>query len=156
LRASRDLPVNFRITPKWWYWFAAVLPLAASLAGWATALPLAFAAVAAQIVHFAARTGSARAFPVQVPTVFVVLLALGMWPPFAFLHWLLLIGTTIRLAFDYCLLARIVSLAPWNRSEPLSARMVKRTFLIPPVNGSILAHRPLPEVPATLPLRRAN
>jgi hypothetical protein len=148
--------VNIRITLKWWYWLAAVLALAASLAGWAAGLPLAFAAVAAQIVHFAARTGSLRAFTVQVPTAFLGLLALGLWPPFAFLHWLQLIGTTIRLVFDYCPLARTVSLAPWNRSEPLSWTLLKRTFLTPPVNGSILAHRPHPEVPATLPLRRAR
>jgi|AP12_2_1047962.scaffolds.fasta_scaffold26815_3 hypothetical protein len=155
MRASWDLPVNVRITPKWWYWLAAVLALAASLAGWTAAQPLAFAAIAAQVVHFAVRTGSLRAFTVQVPAAFLGLLALGSWPPFAFLHWLQLVGTTIRLVFDYCPLARIVSLAPWNRSEPLSWTLVKRTFLTPPVNGSILERKPLPDVPAILPLRRA-
>lgn len=155
MHAGRNLPVNVRITPKWWFWLAAVVPLAASLAGWRAALPLAFATVAAQIVHFAVRTGGVRAFTVQVPTAFLGLLALGLWPPFAFLHWLQLVGTTIRLLFDYCPLARIVSLAPWNRSEPISWTLVKRTFLTPPVTGSILAHRPRPEVPAILPLRRA-
>ncbi len=148
--------MNIRITPKWWYWLAALLPLAASLAGWDAGLPIAFAAVAVQIVHFAVRTLSVRAFPVQVPTAFLGLLALGMWPPFAFLHWLLVAGTTIRLAFDYCLLARMLALASWNRSEPLSWPLVKRAFLTPPVNGSILAYRPLQESPVALPLRRAS
>lgn len=148
--------MKFRITPKWWYWLAAVLPLGASLAGWKAGLPIACAAVAVQIVHFAGRTGSVRAFPVQVPAAFLGLLVLGMWPPLAFLHWLQLAGTTTRLVFDYCPLARTLALAPWNRSVPLSWNFVKKVFLTPPVSGSILEHPRLPEASATLPLRRAS
>lgn len=148
--------MTIRLTLKWWYWLAAVAPLAAGLAGWAGGLPLAFAAVAAQIVHFAARTGSVRAFPVQVPAAFLGLLVLGMWPPLALLHWLQLVGTSITLVFDYCLLARTVSLAPWNRSEPLSWRLVKRTYLTPPVAGSVLEYQASSDIPARISLRRAS
>jgi hypothetical protein len=105
MRATRNLRVNILITLKWWYWLAVVVRLAAGLAGWSAGLPLASAAVAVQIIHFA---------------------------------------------------ARMLALASWNRSEPLSWQLVKRTFLTPPVHGSILAHKQLPEVPATFPLRRAS
>ncbi|MCG6876122.1 MAG: hypothetical protein LJE97_13640 [Betaproteobacteria bacterium] len=149
--------MNIRITLKWWYWLAAVLSLGAWLAGWAAGLPIAFAAVGAQIIHFTARTGNPGAFPVQVPAAFLGLLALGTWPPFAFLHWLMLGGTSIRLLFDYCPLARTLSLAPWNRTEPLSWRLVKRTYLTPPVRGSFLERsQQSSRVTAPLPLRRAS
>jgi len=148
--------MNYRLTLKWWYWLATVVPLGAGLAGWTAGLSLAFAAVGIQIVHFIARTGRLGAFSVQVPIAFLGLLAIGMWPPFALLHWLQLVGVSIRLLFDYCPLARALSLASWNRIEPLSWRLVKRTFLTPPVRGSFIEHTPAPQTPATLPLRRAS
>lgn len=40
--------------------------------------------------------------------------------------------------FNYCPLARIlVLLYPFNRSEPFSGALVKRTVFRPPVKGSI-------------------
>jgi hypothetical protein len=54
-----------------------------------------------------------------------------------------LAGTWVRLVFDYCPLARIMSLMPWNLREPLSVRLVKRTFLARPVTGSILGQIPV-------------
>lgn len=145
-----------RFTLKWWYWFAAALPLGAWLYGWTAGLSIAFAAIGAQIVHFAIRTRNPLGFPVQVPTAFLGLLALGTWPPFAILHWLMLGGTSIRLLFDYCPLARTVSLAPWNRAEPLSWRVVKRTYLTPPVTGSFLQRSRPSEAAGTRALRRAT
>jgi hypothetical protein len=38
----------------------------------------------------------------------------------------------------YCPLARALSLLPWNRSQPLSAALVRRTFVSAPVRGSIV------------------
>jgi hypothetical protein len=145
---------KIRLTLKWWYWLAAELLLSAAVAGWSVGLALTFIAVAAQIVHFAVRTRSMRAFSVQTATAFLVLLALGVWPPLAFLHWLMLAGTAIRLLFDYCLLARTLSLAPWNRTAPLSWTLIKHVYLAPPVDRSILAHTRAP-VPVTELLRRA-
>jgi hypothetical protein len=34
-------------------------------------------------------------------------------------------------------MARLVSLFPWNREEPFSIALLKRTFLSRPVRGSI-------------------
>jgi hypothetical protein len=44
--------------------------------------------------------------------------------------------------FGYCTLARCLSLLPWNRSEPLSFALLRRTFLSRPVKGSVLQGLP--------------
>jgi len=55
-----------------------------------------------------------------------------------FLHWIQLAGTTAMVLVDYCPGARLVSLMPWNRRVPLTLGLVVRTFVRPPVRGSIL------------------
>jgi hypothetical protein len=149
-----QMRLGIRPTLKWWYWLAAELLLGAATAGWSMGLLPALIVVAAQIIHFASRTGSMRAFSVQTPTAFFVFLVLGAWPPLAFLHWLMLAGTAARLLFDYCLLARTLSLAPWNRTAPLSWALVRRVYLSPPVSGSVLAYTRA-TAPVTELLRRA-
>jgi hypothetical protein len=127
---------------RWWYWLATACLLAASLGGWDAGLWITMAFVAAQLAHFLAREGSARAFPVQVRIAYLALLAAGLWSPLGFVHWLQLAGTCASVGLDYCALARIVSLMPWNRTEPLTFQRVWRTFASPPVAGSILYGRP--------------
>ena len=126
-------------SPKWWYWFASSCALGLALAGLPYGLPLPMATVVIQIGHFLLREGRLSAFSIQVPTLFLTVLAIGMWPPLGFIHWVQLAGAWVRVVFDYCVAARVMSLAPWNRSVPLSWRLVKRTFLAPPVKGSFLA-----------------
>ena len=123
---------------RWWYWLATAYLLAASLAGWDAGLRLTMAFVAVQVVHYLARAGSLRAFPVQTRVAFLALLAAGACPPLGFIHWLQLAGTCATVGLDYCTLARIVSLMPWNRTRPLTLRLVWRTFASPPVPGSVL------------------
>jgi hypothetical protein len=113
----------------WWYWVVTAALLAAGLAGWPWGVPFAMALCATQIVHFRMRTGSLSSFPVQVRTTYILLLALGLWSPLQWIHVVQLIGTSARVLIGYCLLARAHSLAPWNRVEPLSAELVRRTFL---------------------------
>jgi hypothetical protein len=69
------------------------------------------------------------AFPVQVRTAYLSMLVAGLWEPFHWVHWLQLAGTTARVVIGYCLLARTLSLAPWNRRQPLSPDLITRTFL---------------------------
>jgi hypothetical protein len=52
--------------------------------------------------------------------------------------WAQLIGTSISVLFDYCAMARMLALAPWNRIQPLNWHLVMRTFFSRPVSGSIL------------------
>jgi hypothetical protein len=121
----------------WWYWAAMVLLLAAETVWPASA----FAAVGlgvVQSVHFYARTEQMGALPVQVRVAYLGLLVAGVLPPLAFLHWLVLAGTLARVAFDYCPLARTLALMPWNRTQPLTLGLVRRAYLTPPLDGSIL------------------
>lgn len=123
---------------RWWYWFVTACLLAASLAGWDAGLRFTMAFVAVQVIHYLARERSLRAFPVQTRIAFLALLAAGSWSPLGFILWLQLAGTCATVALDYCTLARILSLMPWNRTQPLTLRLVWRTFASPPVPGSVL------------------
>jgi hypothetical protein len=57
------------------------------------------------------------------------MLLLALWEPLNWLFWLPAIGTPAQVLFGYCTLARCLSLMPWNRREPLSTELVRRTFL---------------------------
>lgn len=125
-------------TVAWWYWLATVLALAAGLAGWAPGI---YVAVLLTVLHghyFLARGRSLVSFPLQVRIAYLAMLVVGLWPPLAFIHWLQLIGTTARVLFAYCPLARTLSLMPWNRTGPLDWQRVWRTFTLPPTHGCIL------------------
>ena len=122
----------------WWYWAAMVLLLAGK-AIWPAAVLAAVGLGVVQCVHFYVRAERIGALPVQVRTAFLGLLTAGLWPPLALIHWLLLAGTMARVGFDYCLLARTLALMPWNRTQPLTGRLVRRVYLTPPAQGSILA-----------------
>ncbi|MEX5217313.1 MAG: hypothetical protein NW701_05755 [Nitrospira sp.] len=113
----------------WWYWMLTVGLLSVGVTGWPWGVPLAMGLCAIQILHFRTRTGSLTSFPVQVRMTYMLLLALGLWPPLQWIHFVQVIGTSARVLVGYCLLARALSLAPWNRVEPLSAALVRNTFL---------------------------
>jgi hypothetical protein len=113
----------------WWYWFLTVGLLGAGLFGRPEGIFLAMFLCAVQIVHVFWLTRDVTAFPVQVRVAYLAMLTAGLWGPFQWLHWMQLAGTTARVLVGYCLLARTLSLAPWNRWQPLSPALIKRTFL---------------------------
>jgi hypothetical protein len=94
-----------------------------------------------QIPVFARRGGGLTSFPAQVRSAYTVLLIMGLWTPFALIHWIQLVGTTAMVLFGYCFLARCLSLLPWNRDTPLTADRIAATFLAPAQNN-ILASYP--------------
>ncbi len=126
----------------WWYWAATVPLLAAGLAGYDAGFMGAALLTAIQVVHFSYREGSATAFPVQVRIAYLGLLVLAQWHPFYWVYWLQLIGTTAMVLCGYCLLARVMSLLPWNRTEPFTLKLLARTFFSAPVPGNILQGLP--------------
>lgn len=76
------------------------------------------------------------AFPVQVRIAYVAWVAIGTYVPYmTWLMWITTIGLATNLFVGYCPLARMLSLLPFNRSEPFSFDLVKRVFLSPPVKG---------------------
>lgn len=121
----------------WWYWLASWLCIAAGLAGWPEAFYAVTALAAWQIFYYARLEKSLRSFPVQVRTGFLLLMLAGLWQPLRFLYWIPAAGLIFRLSVNYCLLARLMALLPWNRKQPLSRALVRRTLLTPPVEGSI-------------------
>lgn len=126
----------------WWYWAVTSVLLFAGLAGRFEAFQLAAGLSAFQIIHFRLREGRFSAFPVQVRVAYTAMLLLALWEPMRWLFWVPAIGTPARVLFGYCTLARCMSLLPWNRREPLSWRLVRRTFFSPPVKGNILQGLP--------------
>jgi hypothetical protein len=102
--------------------------LGAGLLGWPVGLYLAMALCSVQIGHVIWLTRGLTAFPVQVRTAYLALLALGFWEPFHWIHWMQLAGTMARVLIGYCFLARTLSLAPWNRSQRLSFDLIRRAY----------------------------
>lgn len=123
---------------RWWYWFATAALLSWGLAGHSMGFILAIGLTVIQLAHFIQRERRLSAFPVQLRFWYLMLLLAALPPSMQWLYWLPGIGTWAQVLVGYCLLARALSLMPWNRQEPLTARMVMRTFFSRPVRGSIL------------------
>lgn len=85
-----------------------------------------------QLVHFGLRHGSPAAFPVQVRAAYLLLLLLGTLDALRWIHWIQLAGTSAVITVDYCPLARMMSLMPWNRRRPLSGALILSTLFTPP------------------------
>ena len=58
------------------------------------------------------------------------------------IFWWQLIGTSAMVLFEYCFLARCLSLLPRNRQDEMSLELVKRTFMSVPVKGNVLQGLP--------------
>lgn len=130
---------------NWWYWFATACLLTAGVAGYKIGFVLAIGLSGIQLIHFALREQSVTAFTVQVRFWFLMLV-LALYPePLQIVYWLPLAGTWARSIFGYCLMARLLSLMPWNRHVPFSFDLVLKTFFSRPVRGSIM--QGLPPVP---------
>jgi hypothetical protein len=114
---------------SWWYWFLTAGSLGAGLLGWPAGIYLAIVLGAVQFVHVIWLTRDYTGLPAQVRIVYLAMLIAGLWGPLQWIHWMLLAGITARVLFGYCLLGRILSLAPWNRWQPASFPLVRRTFL---------------------------
>jgi hypothetical protein len=127
---------------SWWYWAVTTALLFFGLAGNPEGYWLAIGLSALQILHFRLREGRFVAFPVQVRLAYTAMLILFLWGPLNVLYWIPAIGTLVQVLSGYCTLARCLSLLPWNRREPLSAGLLRRTFLSPPVKGNVLQGLP--------------
>jgi len=128
---------------SWWYWFATACFLSAGITGYQTGFVLAICLTVFQLIHFAIRERSLKAFPVQVRFWYLVLLCVALPGPLQVIYWIPTIGTWAQLIFGYCAMARFVSLFPWNhRDRPFSVDLLMDTFLSRPVRGNILQGLP--------------
>ena len=126
----------------WWYWFATTILLIGVVAGNVESLQAVIVLNAVQVIHFIIREKSVAAFPVQVRVAYFGLLFLAQAPFMFWIFWWQLIGTTAMVMFEYCFLARCMSLMPWNKTEVYSMKLIKRTFFSAPVKGNVLQGLP--------------
>lgn len=124
MKTSRDL--------GWWYWLTTVGLFSAGLLGWTAGLYLAMLLCVVQTLHVIRLTGDVTSFPVQVRVAYLGLLLAGLWGPLQWIHWAQLAGTSARVLIGYCFLARVLSLASWNRRRPLSLELAARTLFSRP------------------------
>ena len=123
------------ITPQdWtcWVWLVTACLLLIGLRGMPEAFLAALQLSIAQSVLFFARERAFKAFPVQLRLAYTLLLIICFFPPIRWLFWLPAVGTFALVIFGYCLMARMLSLLPWNRTEPITADLLRRTFLSRP------------------------
>jgi hypothetical protein len=119
--------------PTWWVWLVTVVLLALGLAGFVIGFIAAIALSLSQAVFFWRMRGSLRAMSVQIRLGYTALLLLCLLPFMRWLYWLPTAGTVALLVLGYCIMARTLSLLPWNRSEHLTLELLRRTFLTAPV-----------------------
>ena len=121
----------------WWAWLATVTLIAIGLAGYEAGFHAAIGVSALQIVWMISKEQSIRTIPVQIRIAYTACLVGYELSATRGMYWFTAAGTVAFLLFGYCLLARMLSLMPWNLREPLSAALVRRTFLNPPVPGNV-------------------
>ena len=119
--------------PTWWVWLITVVLLAVGLAGHPAGFIAATALSAMQSVFFLMKHRSLAPHAVQIRVAYTALLLLCLLPSMRWLFWLPTLGTAAMLVFGYCLMARVLSLMPWNRRVPLTAPLAWRTFFSAPV-----------------------
>ena len=140
---------NYELTMKkfsknlvWWYWAVTTILLIGVVTGNTQSLQAVIALNVIQVIHFIFRDNSLTAFPVQVRITYLGLLFVAQAPFMFWIFWWQLIGTSAMVFFEYCFLARCLSLLPWNKKEAYTLDLVKRTFLSAPVKGNVLQGLP--------------
>jgi hypothetical protein len=131
----------------WWYWLLTGGLLTAGVAGFPLGFELAIGLTLIHLIDFIVRERSLTAFTVQVRLAVLLYLLLSYPAPLQFLFWVPVVGMWARALFGYCIMARTLSLMPWNRQQPLTGALLIKTFFSRPVRGNIL--QGLPPLPAT-------
>lgn len=122
----------------WIYWLATDICLGIGLLLNPALLYASMLLVVVHCIHFYFKSPHIASFPMQVRLVYLGLLVMGRLPYCSWINWVQLLGTTASLTVDYCPLARLLSLMPWNRSQPLSWQYFRKAIFSMPANGSII------------------
>lgn len=116
----------------WWAWTLTTACLFVGLAGYRQAFLAAMAITLLQLAILLVRERSVAAFAVQLRVAYLLLLGVCYLPGMTWLYWLPAIGTLALVTVGYCLLARMLSLLPWNSAEPYTLNRLRRTFFSRP------------------------
>ena len=128
---------SIKFNRTWYYWAITDLLLIIGVTIEPQFLYWAIALNVFQVLHFYWLTPQIKNFAVQVRVAYLFLLIVALYPPLFFIFYLQIIGTTAMVLGNYCFLARLMSLMPWNRTRSFSLNLVKNTFISKPVNGSV-------------------
>ncbi len=121
-----------------WYWIASIFFLGWGIFYEDTGFYYAIFLAGIQVIHFLITEKGIKSFPVQLRMAYFFILLVCSWQPLRSLYWIPFIGTSAMVFFDYCLLARLLSLLPWVRKEAFSMNLVRKTIFSKPVKGCIL------------------
>jgi hypothetical protein len=128
-------PRLFYIRPgdwTWWAWAITTGLLMAGLDGCRWAFLAAMGLTLAQLFILLFREPDRAAFSIQLRAAYFLLLLICYLPLMRWLYWLPAMGTFALITFGYCLMARVLSLMPWNGREAYSCDRLRRTFLSAP------------------------
>src|SRR3954447_20911803 len=120
----------FYINPgdwTWWAWTITAILLFVGLGGQTWGFVGAMALTVVQGMVLLVRDRSVAAFSVQLRVAYLVVLLISYLPVMRWLYWLPAVGTLALVIFGYCLLARFLSMLPWNSREPYSLARLRRT-----------------------------
>lgn len=118
--------------PTWWIWLITAVALVIGIVRYRSGFLVAIVISLAQTIYFFQKHGSLSPSPVQIRVAYTLLLIVCLHPGLRWLFWLPMIGTFALVLFGYCLMARFLSLLPWNRKEAISGKSLRHTFLSPP------------------------
>ncbi|MGM0532819.1 MAG: hypothetical protein ACQER7_15840 [Bacteroidota bacterium] len=121
----------------WWYWILTATLLTYGVMENELGFILAIGLTSIHLLHYIIREKRIKAFPVQVRFFYLMLLLVAFPGIMQWLYWVPCIGTWAQIIFGYCAMARMVSLWPWNREEDFTLKLLMKTFLSPPVKGSV-------------------
>jgi len=121
--------------PSGWAWLIIAVLLAFGLFGFEYALYAAVAFSTLQSGWFLWKYADFKPYSVQVRLAYTVYLFVALLPGLHWMVWLPTVATFVRVLSGYCLMARMLSLMPWNRSAQLTPELVWDTFFTPPTVG---------------------
>lgn len=116
----------------WWAWTITTALLIAGLSGYSQAFIGAMAVTVGQGFILLVRDRSPAAFSVQLRAAYLLLMLICYPPPMRWFYWLPTVGTLALIIFGYCVMARILSLLPWNSRETYTLARLRRTFFSAP------------------------
>jgi len=136
------MPDAIRRRLVWGLWFVTWAGLIAGLFNRAYYEYVVFFSAAHALLVLILLRFRVAAFPAQVRIAYLAWVAAGTYVPhMVILMWITTVGLATNLFLNYCPLARMMYLLPWNREEPFSFTLLGRVFLSPPVKGRFEPHR---------------
>jgi hypothetical protein len=117
----------------WWTWLIIASGLAVGIAGHTSGFLVAMGISLAQAVFIVFQYRSLSSSAAQVRVAYLLFLMICFFPGVRWLYWVPMIGTLALVVCGYCLMARFLSLLPWNRAQAVNAKSLWHTFIDPPV-----------------------